>query len=249
MGTKDTVDTFELNVGHCGDYHRPFKCLLKAVEGMLWWPPINRAVKVALFFIIALELLTTNLVQDTKFLERTFLNHDNYFATHGHAGGGIVVNHVLNCTSNDILPNGWCMEEESQTPRYFLDTDNSSNKENHAPAVSGDDDIVTIQHYTHKGYEMCLANKTIVFIGDSRVRYQYMNLAHFLMSPLSRFMRCDDNPTCKKGLTQPDKDCYLIGDGRGGGGGCHGKIGVRIVPIHYHLLIWYIYLTVIVTHH
>ena len=82
---------------------------------------------------------------------------------------------------------------------------------------------------------MCLANKTIVFIGDSRVRYQYMNLAYFLMS--SRFMRCDDHPTCKKGLTQPDKDCYLIGDGRGGGGECHGKIGVRIVPIHYLILI------------
>jgi len=185
---------------------------------LLWsWPPINRAVKVALFFVIALELLTTNLVQDTKFLE------PNYVATHGHADGGLVKNHVLNCTSNDILPNGWCMEEESQTPRYFLDTDNSSNKENHATAVSGDSlssssPIVTIQHYTHKGYEMCLANKTIVFIGDSRVRYQYMNLAHFLMSPLSRFMRCDDHPTCKKGLTHPDKDCYLIGDGRGGRG-------------------------------
>jgi hypothetical protein len=224
---------------------------------MLWWPPINRAVKVALFFIIALELLTT------LFLSRTsFLNHDN-FATHGHAGvGGLVINHVLNCTSNDILPlpNGWCLEEESQTPRYFLDSNTySSNKVNHhTTALSGDSlssssssssssPIVTIQHYTHKGYEMCLANKTIVFIGDSRVRYQYMNLAYFLMS--SRFMRCDDHPTCKKGLTQPDKYCYLIGDGRGGGGGCHGNIGVRIVPIHYLILINYIYVTVIVTHH
>jgi hypothetical protein len=203
---------------------------------MLWWPPINRAVKVALFFIIfSLELLTT-LFKTPSFLSlsrTTFLNHDN-FATHGHAGvGGLVINHVLNCTSNDILPlpNGWCLEEESQTPRYFLDSNTySSNKVNHhTTALSGDSlssssssssssPIVTIQHYTHKGYEMCLANKTIVFIGDSRVRYQYMNLAHFLISPLSRFMRCDDHPTCKKGLIQPDKDCYLIGDGRGGRG-------------------------------
>jgi len=182
---------------------------------------MNRAAKVALFFILTLELMalfkegriTTTQISSSQ----TFDNHD-VFATHSD-GGLVVVNRVLNCTSNGILPSGWCMEEESQTPRYCLDTTTTANsnnsKVNHTTTLSGgsrlSSPIVNIRHYTHMGYEMCLAGKTLVFIGDSRVRFQYLNLAHFLVSP-SGLMHCDDHPTRhKKGLIPSDQACYIIG--------------------------------------
>ena len=60
-----------------------------------------------------------------------------------------------------------------------------------------------IQHYTHDGYDKCLADRTVVFIGESRVRYQFMHLAAFLK--YNFFMKCQDyiNQT-------PDPECYLI---------------------------------------
>jgi hypothetical protein len=89
-----------------------------------------------------------------------------------------------------------------------------------------------IQHYTHEGYDKCLGNKTVVFIGDSRVRYQFMHLARYLNS--KKPMRCqdykglvvptnlqslrnwtDDNTTepthwYDSGFTLPQPECYLI---------------------------------------
>ena len=59
------------------------------------------------------------------------------------------------CRNNTILPDYWCFDQD-QYPRYV-------GRDNWPPR--------SIQHYTHQGYEKCLAGKNIVFIGDSRVRY------------------------------------------------------------------------------
>lgn len=107
-----------------------------------------------------------------------------------------VAKHELNCTDN-FLPNGWCMEKESKTPRYFF----TINANQPVPPQQ------VVRHYTHKGYEKCLAGKTIVLIGDSRVRYQFLNLAHFLISQ-SSFMKCRDHPT--RNHTTHDPACTVI---------------------------------------
>ena len=65
--------------------------------------------------------------------------------------------------------------DENKTPRYV-------GKENWPPRM--------IQHYTHEGYENCFANKNIVFIGESGLRYQFLHLAGFLKS--KKFMKCSD---------------------------------------------------------
>jgi len=96
------------------------------------------------------------------------------------------------CTNNTIMPKGWCLDAD-RVPRY----------------VDGGKPPSFIRHYNHKGYEKCLAGKTLVFIGDSRVRYQFMHLASYLVS--KRFMRCQDLHSLnnKSGLL-PDPECYLI---------------------------------------
>ena len=99
----------------------------------------------------------------------------------------LLVNNVR-CTPSRSLPDGWCLDDE-QMPRYFGDQGLRSDG--------------TLTYHTHAGYHRCLANKNILFIGDSRVRYQYMHLASFLKSG-GAFMRCSD--------TSPvaDEECYLI---------------------------------------
>ena len=68
-----------------------------------------------------------------------------------------------------------------------------------------------IQHYTHEGYEKCLADKTVVFVRYYRVRYQFMNLAVFLVS--KRFMKCQDykNNVASEDNQNAvlDPECYL----------------------------------------
>ena len=101
-------------------------------------------------------------------------------------------------TSNSILPQNWYLDT-SKTPRYVRGEEQSM-----IPRTS-------IQLYNHKGYQHCLANKTLVFIGDSRVRYQFMHLAYFLAS--KKRMKCwdyfwlasDNNITIT-----PGPECSLI---------------------------------------
>ena len=101
-------------------------------------------------------------------------------------------------TSNSILPQNWYLDT-SKTPRYVRGEEQSM-----IPRTS-------IQLYNHKGYQHCLANKTLVFIGDSRVRYQFMHLAYFLTS--KKRMKCwdyfwlasDNNITIT-----PGPECSLI---------------------------------------
>ena len=65
---------------------------------------------------------------------------------------------------------------------------------------------------TFAGYQRSLANKHVVLIGDSRVRYQYMTLVHFLNT--GRWLRCRDydaiNGQSNISGSGTDPDCDLI---------------------------------------
>ena len=71
-------------------------------------------------------------------------------------------------------------------------------------------DEMNISYYTHDGYSKCLAGKTLVFIGDSRVRYQYMHLASYMKS--KRFMKCSDMSKYQHVDNQNEKECTLINE-------------------------------------
>ena len=62
------------------------------------------------------------------------------------------------------------------------------------------------QRYAHTK-RLALGAKNVVFIGDSRVRYQFMNLAAYLK--YERFMKCADvtiNPA------DADEECFVINE-------------------------------------
>ena len=119
----------------------------------------------------------------------------------------------IKCTIVDNLPTGWCMDIDNQTPRYL----GSSHQNNHSPATTAAAAIGTtyeILHYTHAGYDKCLSNKNILFIGESRTRYQYVHLLHYLKN--ERFMKCQDrkvdNDKDNKEADIIDEDCYVINE-------------------------------------
>ena len=89
------------------------------------------------------------------------------------------------------LPDGWCLNNESIP--FFIGHEQSQNRSSF------------IRHYNHKGYERCLANKTLVLIGDSRVRYQFMYLASYLQS--KRHMKCKD---AFPSIEQEDGECEML---------------------------------------
>ena len=101
------------------------------------------------------------------------------------------------CTNSSILPEKWCMDERG-TPRYVGYVHNKT-EEDSSPSK------VIQRRYTQEGYENCLTDTTVVFIGDSRVRYQFMNLIDFLLS--KQFMKCQDYDSDD---IDPDTACYLI---------------------------------------
>jgi len=57
-------------------------------------------------------------------------------------------------------------------------------------------------------YEKCLANKTVVFIGASRVRYQFMHLVSFLQT--QKRMKCKDYGTISSHANIPSPECFRI---------------------------------------
>jgi len=106
------------------------------------------------------------------------------------------------CSNTSIAPElmhkDWCLDTD-QVPRYI----GGMKRTEGLPAV--------VPHYNHDGYERCLANKTVVFIGDSRVRYQFMHLVSFLGS--KRQMRCGDfYKTNNQSSVMADKECFLINE-------------------------------------
>jgi hypothetical protein len=102
--------------------------------------------------------------------------------------------------ATSTLPDGWCLDE-NKTPRYIARRGQSYRANSTMPNET--------HRYTHKGFDQCLANKTVVFIGDSRVRYQFLNLIDFLKT--HRWMRCDDRIVYDNNDSQPaDPNCFLI---------------------------------------
>ena len=97
------------------------------------------------------------------------------------------------CVSNVSVPDNWCLDD-SNIPRYV-------GTEVWPPR--------TIKHYTHAGYEQCLVDKTVVFMGDSRVRYQFMHLALYLSS--QKRLICEDYQTLNSSI-QRDPDCIVINE-------------------------------------
>jgi len=105
--------------------------------------------------------------------------------------------HHCKSTMSKSLPVGWCADEDN-FPRFMG-----------AQLPGGNRTSASVRHYTHAGYEKCLAGKTVVFIGDSRVRYQYMHLARYLAT--KHQMRCNDfYQTIENQTSEGDEDCFLI---------------------------------------
>jgi len=94
------------------------------------------------------------------------------------------------------------MDIDNQTPRYLGEDilGTTANNNNEVPPTVGTTHDLT--RYTHAGYDKCLSNKNIVFIGESRTRYQYISLVHYLKS--EKFLKCNDR------TTNPDQDCFII---------------------------------------
>jgi len=88
-------------------------------------------------------------------------------------------------------------------PRYIGHDDNNNSSSNAAEEVD-------LSYYTHDGYEKCLSKKTIIFIGESRVRYQYMHLLSYLKS--KKFMKCQDQEkyVVEASTTLPENECHVI---------------------------------------
>ena len=93
-------------------------CLLcRALGGRRMRPTKRLAVAVALLCILTMEY------RRVTYFSRTFKNYHTLLSDG--SNGNFVASHELNCT-NGILPIGWCMEEESQTPRYYGATNNTN---------------------------------------------------------------------------------------------------------------------------
>ena len=79
--------------------------------------------------------------------------------------------------------------DNNAVPRYIdivYDVHNTSSSEETQSTIE-------LSRYSVEGFEQCLANKTVVFIGESRVRFQYMHLG--LMLKTGKFMNCQKEIT------------------------------------------------------
>jgi hypothetical protein len=93
------------------------------------------------------------------------------------------------------LASGWCTDT-TQMPRFL--------RKGEVISLPGNGTSTGKAYRSHDGYLQCLSGKHVVFMGDSRVRYQYIMLVHFLRS--GEWMRCRDfgsNHT-------PSPNCMLI---------------------------------------
>jgi hypothetical protein len=104
----------------------------------------------------------------------------------------------MNCTENQA-PRGWCTDITFDTPRFVGDG-RSLVKD------TGNNSTVGKAYRTLEGYQQCLVNKHIVFIGDSRVRYQYMTLIDYLRT--GKWLRCHDQSLAVNETYSTN--CFLI---------------------------------------
>ena len=170
-------------------------------------------VIVMVMFLVSAQFLITPFFQSMVAISQYLNKVDGRYPSNGnsknvlnHTPTPISIEHFLETemidssrcggnTSIDTykLPERWCLNNESNMPFYV----------GHEPK-----DLTTrsfVRHYNHNGYERCLANKTVVFIGDSRVRYQFMYLVSYLST--KRHMKCKDSfPSIKK----EDVECEMI---------------------------------------
>jgi hypothetical protein len=83
---------------------------------------------------------------------------------------------------------GWCQDDNDD---YYLRHNGKSNE-------------TSSRLPSHRKTEACLANKHLIFIGDSRVRFAYMALADYLKH--RRWMKCQDQVQ----FNLSDLSCFLI---------------------------------------
>ena len=166
---------------------------------------ILKAISYLLGTVNTLSLLTTSTSTSTS--TSSLGNNDN--ATSSILTTNLTENLILDyksCKNNTaVAPENWCLDAD-KVPRY-AGKEGEDEDEDWPPR--------NIQHYTHTGYEKCLASKTVVFIGDSRTRYQFMHLANYLKT--NKRMRCQDytsNNNSSLPIT-PDHECFLINEKQG----------------------------------
>ena len=163
--------------------------ILSSLAMQKWIVHANRvmltAVIVAVSFIYNFDVMNLNKYADHSFVD--LLHHPR--------SGGLI--QTIQCDVVDNLPRGWCLDIDL-IPRY-IDNKIVTN----ISTVTADESTKSfeLQRYTVKGFEQCLANKTVVFIGDSRARYQYMHLG--LSLKMGRFMFC---PDIQQGSTYHDQE-------------------------------------------
>ena len=114
------------------------------------------------------------------------------------------------CTKSDDLPTEkWCFDRNND-PHYLWNSaseDIAVDSSQRLNTTFTSNETVTIKEFTHAGFEKCLANKTIIFVGDSRVRYQFLHLASYLKR--AQFMKCDDDHN-KASAEPADEECLLL---------------------------------------
>jgi hypothetical protein len=124
-------------------------------------------------------------------------------------------NDCVSSGKNQIAPS-WCLDT-SGTARYVGSTSASSNANDASIHRIKNGTVAEKKYRNWLGFKKCLANKHIVLIGDSRVRYQYMNLAHFLTT--GQWMKCKDYKSLTAAVNYTlSPRCYLIDHERGGPG-------------------------------
>ena len=115
------------------------------------------------------------------------------------------------CTKSDDLPTEkWCFDRNND-PHYLWNSSSASediavDSSQRLNTTFTSNETVKIMEFTHAGFEKCLANKTIIFVGDSRVRYQFLHLASYLKR--AQFMKCEDDHN--KASAEPDEECLLL---------------------------------------
>ena len=127
-------------------------------------------------------LITCAIVAVSVYNNNNNFNYE-YYSLNNDKSLNLHLIQAIQCVKVDNLPDGWCMDSDLK-PRY-IDIDN-----NVLSNATADSSSFELKRYTIEGFEHCLANKTVVFIGESRTRFQYMHLGLSLKT--GQFMNCPD---------------------------------------------------------